>query len=114
MAKKATIEDFKKWIEKLGSSVEYLNNMQSNDMVAGSRTMCVTISTYLNVYRINVVYREHDNGWMSCCVPSRHLSGDTWSREDKTFTCGEFTRKTWDKILQEIVAFEVNKITQLH
>jgi len=113
MKKKATIEDFKKWLSKLGLSFEFLDAAQSNDWDGGSRSICVKLCTYLNEYRINVVCREQDAGYMGCCVPSRHLSGELWTREDSSFKGGEFSEKTWNKILTYIVSIELMNMEQL-
>jgi hypothetical protein len=86
---KVTIEDFKEWLVLLGITREFMSTVKSNDIGGGSRILYVVLhmnnAVYrrTNEYRINVVYREHDDGWV--CINCDGIPLDSGPLTDETF-----------------------------
>jgi len=99
---KPTIEDFKDWLEGLGIAPEFLETVQSEDLKGESRTLAVILHMWDAAFRINVVYRQHDDGWMGC----REVGG-------KDLTSGPFTFVTWDAMSEDFKGHRLMRLTQV-
>ena len=98
---KPTIEDFKDWLEGLGIAPEFLATVQSLDLKGESRILSVILHMQEAAFRINVVYRQHDDGWMSC----REVG-------EKNLTSGPFTFVTWDAMSEDFKGHKLMRVTQ--
>ena len=68
------------------------------------------IYTEVHCYRISALDRSEDKGYLGCTVSTRKpRAGEDWTRGND-LADGPFTKETWQKIKNDIVAYELVKL----
>jgi len=112
MAKKATIKDFKSWLENLGRFISHKNiEVVINEGDCDGKgnydlKYKVRIYTDNNSYGI-IAHETEDKDYLGCIASSRKpRAGETWTR-GRDLADGPLTKETWHRILGDIVSYEL-------
>lgn len=72
----------------------------------------VFIYTHNNRYSIRATTRKDGSSYLGCGVTCRTpRAGETWKRGND-LSDGPFTRETWEKIKNDIIAYELVKVAK--
>lgn len=116
MAKKATIENFKSWLENLGKfpshkNIEVVINEGDCDE-EGNYELKYKVRIYTDNNKYGIIARETNGnkGYLGCVASSRKpRAGETWTR-GSDLADGPLTKETWYRILGDIVSYELVKV----
>lgn len=106
----ATIADFDKWLSELaghyGSYDQKVFVTQDETDEVG-RVKSVRVCTSRNTYSITVREKGSHDGYLGAIVTSRLArAGENWLRGND-LTDGPLCRATWDRIMFDIISYEL-------
>ena len=120
-AKVSKIDELKQWVKdelidirfnKFEDVVKVIKDEgESNpDRSAYEFRFQFNIYTEIHLYRISAIDRSEDEGYLGCTSSVRKSrAGEDWTRGND-LADGKFTRETWDRIKNDIIAYELIKL----
>lgn len=114
----ATIKDFVGWLHadlsrwtRAGKSVEYVSHTgQSDGSGHAEEQIRVRIYTRTNSYAISAVEKNDGPGYLGCISKNRMPRAGEDQHRGNDLSDGPLSRETWDKILRDIVAYELVEV----
>ena len=108
-----TIEDFKSWVENdicRRNSFANIIKIVEDDC---ERKLRIRIYTNINRYGIVAIERSGERkSYLGCIASTRKpRAGEDWTRGND-LADGALTRETWEKIKNDIIAYELVKIAE--
>jgi len=88
---------------------QIINDINDNGIERKKRYKLYTTQ---HIYSIIACDRDWDEGYLGCTVATRKpLAGEDWNR-GSDLADGKFTMGTWIKILEDIVGYELEPISE--
>lgn len=113
---KATIKNFKTWVENIGrfmspKNIERVDDEgQCDDDGNYEFKYGVRIYTDNNVYKIVARETSGNQGYLGCVASSRKpRAGEKWTR-GRDLADGSLTKETWYRILGDVVSYELVEV----
>ena len=111
-------KDIKNWLKEIcrwdnvDDFVHFPIDEGQNDEEGYAAKVRCRIYTRDHVYGIIAIDRQKNNGYLGCVVSTRKpRAGEDWTRGND-LPDGPYTYKTWQKIKNAIIAYELVKIVK--
>ena len=105
---KAKCPEFYEWLKEI-SRYSKVEDFILPDYKDG---IIVSFYTHDYFYCVNVKLPKKDNGYLGCTVQTRKpKAGENWNRGND-LADGKYCRETWERIKNDIIAYELVKITK--
>lgn len=99
-----------KWLEDLvfpAKVEDFIHSTKAYNSPDGEYYREFSIYTSEYRYRVVAIARNEGEGYLGCQVSTRKMrAGEDWTRGND-LPDGEFTKKTWDRIINGIVKYEL-------
>jgi len=106
---KEWLKEFRRW-----AGPDRIQVKEDTGWKGGEYRFRVLIYTEAHVYSIGAVDREEGNSYLGCTVSARYPRlGEHW-RRGNDLPDGKLTRDTWDRIKNDIIAYELVPPTPEH
>lgn len=107
--KKLGFGDFAKWLRNIAK----YNNTEKTMLMFKDRTknrVFIVFYTAENRYHISAVKKDNGDSYMGCILIGRKpRPGEDWDR-GSDLPDGKYTKKTWDMIVNRIIAMEMKNL----
>lgn len=110
MSTESKIDQVKMWLKDFArAGANKIHIKQDTGWNNGERFFKVLLYTAAHIYTISTVDRNYAEGYIGCMVKCRYpLLGEHW-RRGNDLADGPLIRETWEKIKDDIIAYELVK-----